>query len=156
MPAWWMAASFCCCCISWVMSRSVTIRCFGRPLEFPHRGRVHLEETAVLAAERGTGALAGGQGGVEGTEVGAQDLGAVQGRVELHAHHRVAPTPLVDPLVGPEDSIIGLQESYPVGYALEDLFVLQERAGLEGVAEGGGDDEHPVEVLASQQFQDLP
>ena len=43
---------------------------------------------AVLAAaERGTGGLAGGQGRVEGAEVGAEDLRAAQDGVEVRADH---------------------------------------------------------------------
>ena len=135
MPAWWMAASFCCCWTSWVTSRTVTIRCRGGAVDLPHRGRMDLEVAVVLAPQRGTGALAGGQGGVEGAEIGPEDFRAAQGGEEIHAHHRLPAAPLADPPVAPEDRVVAFQQDDAVGHAFEDLLVLQQLADLEDFAE---------------------
>ena len=50
-----------------------------------HGRGMHLVVAAFNRAQRGTARAAGGDGGVEGTEVRAQDLGAAQHRVEILA-----------------------------------------------------------------------
>ena len=49
-----------------------------RAVRLPQRGGVDLEVAVVLAPQHGTGALAGGQGRMEGAEIGAEDFRASQ------------------------------------------------------------------------------
>ena len=117
----------------------------GGPFQLRHRGGMDLEIAVVLAPQRGTGALAGGQGRVERAEVGPQDLRAAQGRVEIDPRHRFAAAPLAHPAVAPEDRVVAFEHGHAVGHALEDLLVLQQLADLEGLLEVFGGDEDAVE-----------
>ena len=81
------------------------IRCRGGLFRLDDRGGVDLEIAVVLAPQRRAGALAGGQGRVEGAEIGAQDLRAAQAprrnspprpsRGRLHSHIRPLPQMIV-------------------------------------------------------------
>ena len=125
----------------------------GRTVQLADRGRLHLEVAIVLAPQRGTRPLAGGQRRVEGTEVRPQDFRAAEGRVKVDPRHRIAAAPFAHPPIAPDDGVVVLQQGDPVGHALQDLLVLQEFSELEGLAEVLGGDENAVELPAGQQGQ---
>ena len=100
-----------------------------------HRGGMDVIVVVVAAAERGTGGLAGRQGGVEGAEVGAEDLRAAQHRVEIRPDHAAALRPFRQPPVAPDNQVVAVQQDDAVGHAFENMLVLQQPAKLQGLAE---------------------
>ena len=106
----------------------------GGTLQLADRGGLHLEIAVVVAAQRGTGSLAGGQRRVEGTEVGTEDFGAAQGGVEVQPDHRIAAAPLPHAGVAPDDRVVAFQQGHAVGHSFQNLLILQELADFEGLA----------------------
>ena len=108
---------------------------------------------AFVGTERGTGCLAGGQGRVEGAEVGTQDLGASQGAIEIGPVERLRGGPLVELPVGPQDRVVVIQQHDAVGHPLQNLLILEEFADFEGLLEILRGDVDPRKHLVSQMGQ---
>ena len=122
-----------------------------RTVDFPHRRRMDVEIAALLAPQGGTGAMAGGQGGVKGAEIGAQDFRAAQGGVEVDPDHRLQAAPFADPPVAPENRVVAVQQCDAVGHAFENLLVLQQLADFKGLAEIIGGDVNAGKLVPRQQ-----
>ena len=97
-----------------------------RAAHLADRRGVDVVVAVLAAAERGTGGLAGGQGRVEGAEVGAENLRAAQDGVEVGADDAIAVGPFAQPAVAPDDRVVAVQQDDAVGHAFQNLLVLQQ------------------------------
>ena len=107
-------------------SRIVTIRCCGVAFGVDHRRGVHADVAILKTAQRRAARAAGGERGVERTEVGAENLGRAHHVVEVRADDVFAARPFAEPAVAPEDRVVVIEQHDAVGHALQDAFVLNE------------------------------
>ena len=120
-----------------------------------HRRGMHAHVAILKTAQRRSARPAGGQRGVERTEVGAEDLGRAHHLVEVGADDVVAAGPLAQPAVAPEDRVVAVKQHDAVGHALQDALVLHEPGDVDDFGEmvGVGVD---ADVLAAAQLGQRP
>ena len=114
---------------------------------------MHLKVAVVAGAKRGTARPAGGQGRVEGAKIRAQNLGAAQHRVEIRPDDLLAAGPFPQAAVAPDDRVVGVQQHDAVGHALQNAFVLQQLADLNGVGQMLRSDVDPDEAFAPRRLR---
>lgn len=87
---------------------------------------------------------------MERTEVGAQDFGAAEHRVEVAADDSVATTPLTQSAVAPQDRVVAIKQDNAVRHSLEDAVVLHQPAYGERFFAMTAGDEHASELFAGE------